>query len=27
MESLADSKPNDIAGEHLAAHVVQAVKG
>ena len=27
MESLADSKPNDVAGERLAAHVVQAVKG
>ena len=27
MESLTDSKPNDVAGERLAAHVVQAVKG
>ena len=27
MESLADGKPNDVAGERLAAHVVQAVKG
>ena len=27
MESMADSKLNDIAGERLAAHVVQAVKG
>ena len=27
MESLADGKQNDVAGERLAAHVVQAVKG
>lgn len=27
MESLADVKSNDVAGERLAAHVVQAVKG
>ena len=27
MESLQDTKPNDVAGERLAAHVVQAVKG
>jgi serine/threonine-protein kinase mTOR len=27
MESLADGKPNDVAGERLAVHVVQAVKG
>ena len=27
MESLADGKPIDVAGERLAAHVVQAVKG
>ena len=27
MESSADSKLNDIAGERLAIHVVQAVKG
>jgi hypothetical protein len=27
MESLADGKQDDVAGERLAAHVVQAVKG
>ena len=27
MESPADGKPNDVAGERLAAHIVQAVKG
>jgi FAT domain len=27
MESSADSKLNDVAGERLAIHVVQAVKG
>ena len=27
MESPADGKPNDVAGERLAVHVVQAVKG
>lgn len=27
MESLQDGKLNDVAGERLAAHVVQAVKG
>ena len=27
LESLSDGKSNDVAGERLAAHVVQAVKG
>ena len=27
MESLADGKSTDVAGERLAAHVVQAIKG